>query len=649
MSQYLVWFLLWLCICLMPVSYDRAKFGVTKIRSDSSDLPEFFRNARFVSVSGFILFPLASGVFWAVALVVWAVFQDFTFANWTGSILGFLSLSIVFLVVGTANRYIMVGHVRGRDPDPAGDVNWDGYDDFIIGAHWNSTDVTEHLQYAGLRPFVVIGIIILLLAANITPQMGNLEFNPMFNDLNESVDNTEAPANYLTDPNEVRVISWYLATQYLVRSYGDSASSLTTEEWEMMEYTNPTLVNGEFVWVNAPKFEAWKWTGGKQVPFYVTVANDPANMSSEGFDPVRSSDEGFAVHVSQISWANRIDQLLFDDYALELVKVQVRFDIDDEENPFWVVYLGQRGIVRDVVTLEKILIVNARDIDDHAVYDVEDPEIPAWLEVVYPDYYVEDWASLWGEWREGIIYHMFTKTHLSYPSDPARFIVLNGQTYWYIPMTQLSSDVLAGYILVDTRSGKAVYHNREAKSLANLYTAEEQVYAYLASGAEGFSQLRIDEGYLYPIMTDSGAVRDAYIFPLYSGFSIQKFALVDAEEYTQTPVLETSLESALTKYKSRTWGEAQANLSYDWVEWQLENGYCEEDECVVTTDSATYVITEDDLAGGAINDGANEWRELKLAVSDFERTGNATIFVTVNSGLVNDVDYEGSDLVEREQ
>ena len=83
MSQYLVWFLLWLCICLMPVSYDRAKFGVTKIRSDSSDLPEFFRNARFVSVSGFILFPLASGVFWAVALVVWAVFQDFTFANWT--------------------------------------------------------------------------------------------------------------------------------------------------------------------------------------------------------------------------------------------------------------------------------------------------------------------------------------------------------------------------------------------------------------------------------------------------------------------------------------------------------------------------------------------------------------------------------------
>ena len=150
-------------------------------------------------------------------------------------------------------------------------------------------------------------------------------------------------------------------------------------------------------------------------------------------------------------------------------------------------------------------------------------------------------------------------------------------------------------------------------------------------------------------MTDSGTVRDAYIFPLYSGFSIQKFAIVDAEEYTQTPVLETNLESALMKYNSRSWGEAQANLSYDWVEWQLENGYCEEEECVVTSDSATYIITEKDLAGGAISGGANEWRELKLAVSEFERMGNVTIFVTANSDLVNDVDYEGSDLVEREQ
>ena len=611
----------------MPISYKKAKFGITEVKTNFSNFPEFLRSQRFVSINGFILFPITSGIIWAVALGGWAIFQDFTFARWNGSILGLLSLSITFLFLGAVTRYISVIYIRNREP----------------------IDVTDQFQYGGIRPFIVIGIVILLAASNITPLMGNLDFNPMFKDLNDSEDNTDAPVNYLTDPNEVRVISWYLATQYLERSYGDSASSLNANEWEMMDYTTPSLVNGEFVWINAPKFEEWKWTGGKEVPFYVTVVNDPANMSNEGFDPIKSSEEGFSVHVSQISWENRIDQILFDEYALDLTKVQVRFDIDDEQNPFWIVYLGKRGIVKDVVTMEKIVIINARDINDHTAYDVEDPNIPAWLEIVYPDFYVEDWAGLWGEWREGILYHSFTKTHLSFPSDTARFIILNGQTYWYVPMTQLSSDVLAGYILVDTRTGEAVYHNREAKSLANLYTAEEQVYAYLSSGAEGFSQLRIDEGYLYPIMTDSGNVRDAYIFPLYSGFSIQKFAIVDAEEYTQTPVLETNLETALMKYNSRAWGDVQVNVTYDWVEWQLENGYCEEEECVVTANSTTYVIAEDDLDGGVIDSGANEWRELKLAVSEFERTGNVTIFVTVNSNQVNDVDYEDSDLVEREQ
>ena len=44
-------------------------------------------------------------------------------------------------------------------------------------------------------------------------------------------------------------------------------------------------VNGKFVWVNAPRYEPFKWFGGKEVPFYVSVTNDPMNMSREDFDP----------------------------------------------------------------------------------------------------------------------------------------------------------------------------------------------------------------------------------------------------------------------------------------------------------------------------------------------------------------------------
>jgi hypothetical protein len=173
MSQYIVWFLIWLCVCLMPVSYKRARFGITEIKSTFSNLPGFLRNQRFVSIRGFILFPLVSGIFWAVILASWAVFQDFTFARWNGSILGLLSLSITFLFLGAITRYISVIYIRNREP----------------------IDVADQIQYGGIRPFIVIGIVILLVASNITPQMGNLDFNPMFNDLNESVDNTDAPSN----------------------------------------------------------------------------------------------------------------------------------------------------------------------------------------------------------------------------------------------------------------------------------------------------------------------------------------------------------------------------------------------------------------------------------------------------------------------
>tara|TARA_B100000767_G_C19744703_1_gene527896 strand:+ start:157 stop:2034 length:1878 start_codon:yes stop_codon:yes gene_type:complete len=624
MQQYIVWFMIWILVVFRPQRLENEKFGIIDVKHHSGD----GRSKRYLAIKGWILLSVNGTLLFAGIFFSWALLQDFTFAGYTGSILGFLSQTLPFLALSALLRVGDYHYITGDNPT-------------------QETPKLELFVFIGWKPLVAIGIIGLLFTSSVTPLMGNLDENPMFANLNKTSDNTDAPSSYLNDSNEVRVISWNLATQYLERSYGDSASSLATGEWEMMDYTSPTIINGEFVWINAPKFESYKWFGGKEVPFFVTVTNDPANMSSDGFDPVQSWGDGYSVHESQISWANRIDQILFDLYALDMVKVQVRFDVDDDHNPFWVVYLGKRGVFEDVVTMERIVIINAKDINDYVDYPVESSEIPDWLEVVYPDSYVNDWAALWGEWREGILYHMFTKTHLSYPSDTPRFVVLDGESYWYVPMNQLSSNVLAGYILVDTRSGEAVYHNRETQSLANLDTAWSQVDAYLRSGAEGFSQLRIDEGYLYPIMTDSGEVRDAYIFPLYSGFSIQKFAIIDAEEYTQIPVLENELDAALTKYKGTNWDGEVENMTFEWIEWTIENGYCDSTECVLSANGSTYVVESSDLSNGIIDDSENEWRELKLAISEFERTGTATLFVTLSSNYVTDIDFEQSDLVTR--
>ena len=498
-----------------------------------------------------------------------------------------------------------------------------------------------------LKAMLAIFSISLLILANLTPYTGDLESNPTFRQLNETGSNTGDADTFLTGHNDVRVISWDLATQYLQRAYGDAASTLSTDPAVLALNTDPDYVNGKFVWVNAPQYEFIKWTGGKTVPFFVHVVNDPQNMSRDGFDAVTRSDEPFEVHRERISWQKRIDQVLHDRYAGTMVNIQIRITLDDDYHPYWVVYLGRRHILRDVVDLKRILIIDAMDMDRTWEYGIQDPAIPDWLEVVYPDTYLMDWARLWGSWREGILYRWFNKRHLSFPDDTPRFLILNGTSYWYLPMRQLNSQVLAGYILMNTRTGETTYHNREARSLADRYTAQTQVARYLRSGAQGFRQLEIQEGYLYPIRTDSGTVREAYIFPLYSGFTIQQYAMVDAQYFTQNPFFGNDLQSLLRNYRSHAFGGTD-NGTLEWSDFTLESAYAEEEEGAFIANGTTFVVRKDALAGGMIVDPENEWREFRLAVSDLQRGMEVTISAVVVSGTVLDVDYPRSDLVRRE-
>jgi len=509
----------------------------------------------------------------------------------------------------------------------------------------------------GLRAVASVAVFIFLILASLTPYSGDLDFNPTFESLNDTADNAGEPNAMLTDSQEVRVISWDLATEYLQRAYSDAASTLSTEAEDLQGNTDPAYVNGRIVWVNAPRYEYLKWMGDKEIPFVVSVVNDPQNMSQDGFDAITKTGFTFPIHKDRVSWGQRLDQVLHDRYAGKYVKVQVRITLDDEGKPWWVVYLGQRHVTHNVVTLKRILVVDATDMDNNEDYDIDAPDIPEWLEVVYPDSYIYDWAKRWGKWREGILYRFFTKRHLSYPDDTPRFLILDQTPYWYVPMKKLDSKVLAGYILMNTRTGETIYHNREITSMADRSTAHTQVERYLLSGIEGFRKLTIQEGYLYPIQMDSGSIREAYIFPLYSGFTIQQYAIVDAQYYTQEPVLSTDLDNALAAYRSLEFN-LDGNRTYTWEEWRIENGYVEDSEAAITANLSadgadpnatgivtTTVIYKKDLDGGAIQDPDNEWRELRLAISEFERTGNATVAIVITGGRVVDVDYAEADLV----
>jgi hypothetical protein len=403
------------------------------------------------------------------------------------------------------------------------------------------------------------------------------------------------------------------------------------------------------VWVNAPSYEAWKWFGGKKVPFFVYVENDPANLTGESASLTHTVETRLAVHQSRITWTNRLEQLCFDRYAAKFEIAQIRFTIDDDENPYWVVYLAERDLWYNRLHLRQILIVSAVDIDDNHEYDLDDPNIPAWLEVVYPDEYVYDWVAFWAENRLGIGYKWFNKAHLYEPDDvAARFIVIGGKTYWQVPLVQKSSQVLGGYVWVDTRTGEATFFNRENSSMANKDTVEAQIQKYLSSGALGYQRLDIHEGYLYPIRLTDGTVREAYIFPLYAGLTVQKYAVVDAEDYTSDPYIEDDLGVVLDRYRGRSGG---GGGDLEWQEFDIVAGYVEGEEAVISVSNATLtnrtlVVTSQDLARGLVEAEDDEMRELRLAIAAWSSGKTVTVRLAIDNAVVVDVDWEGADLVK---
>jgi hypothetical protein len=304
------------------------------------------------------------------------------------------------------------------------------------------------------------------------------------------------------------------------------------------------------------------------------------------------------------------------------------------------------------------MIVDATNIDSHTEYSVTDPNIPKWLEVVYPDQYVYDWAAFWGSHRLGLGYSWFNKGHLYDPDDSsARFIVNNGMTYWQIPMVQKSSHVLGGYIWVNTRTGDATFFNRESKSMVDYDTVSHQVSRYLSSGALGYQQLSLTEGYLYPIRMNDNSVREAYIFPLYAGLTVAKYAIVDARDYTNAPSIDVDLGSAIDQYRSYIKGNATSGLN--WSNYTIKAASLDPNKgngilSVFNGTNLSVQVSIDSLKNGFL-DNPFEWDELCLALgsSEWYRGENITIDLVIKMdnqthiGTIYDVNWEGSDLVTR--
>lgn len=469
---------------------------------------------------------------------------------------------------------------------------------------------------------------------------------PLYHDL--EANRVEGPAPALRDVQDVRVVPWDFASQLLARGYGADAGWLDTAPNTLMRNTFPDTVRGEFIWVNAPVPETAKWlVGGRLSDKVVYVRNDAANLTPQVVPgTLHKQMEG-------AWWHDRVARFAENEGEFRYILEDVALQLDDDYRPHWIAYLARLD-VRNQPHMEKLLVVDAVS-GEERIYGVD--EAPEWIEIVYPERYVYQWAGYWGQHREGFLYRWFNASGLVQPDDvTVRYIRLEGTTYWLLPMKQLASPQLGGYILINTRTGDATFYDRFDDTLVDYDTAVNQLNAIMASGqatqGQGAIRLTISEGYLYPIGMADGSVRDAYIFPLLEGLKVSRIAIIDAHDYTTKRVFANTIEDALSLFANGTAtapatpgangnGNGGAPAAGEPQLLPVDDGTVQAGRAIVSLNGTLYRVTLGDLAGGNRLEPEREMDELELAIARANRGEEVALEVLVLGGQVVDVTYPG--------
>ena len=461
---------------------------------------------------------------------------------------------------------------------------------------------------------------------------------PLYSDLQGNVEVGDAPA--LTRAEDVRVVPWDLASQLLRRGYAEDASYLSSDATLLVRTTYPDTVRGEFLWVHAPAPETAKWLlGGRHADKVVYVHNDADNLT-----PTVVNGQ-LNVHLDGIWWQHRVARHAENNGEFRWILEDVAMQLDDEDHPYWIGYLARLDM-RNQPHMERLLIVDAWTGEEQLLTLDDAPE---WLEIVYPENFVYQWADYWGKHREGFVYRWFNADRLVTPDDvTVRYIRLANETYWLLPMRQMNSAQLGGYILVHTRTGETTFYDRFDKALIDYDTALSQLNALMASGeatrGQGAIRLAISEGYLYPVQMSDGTVRDAYVFPLLEGLKLSRFAIIDARDYTTKRVFAPSIEDALAQFSgltgARTVPVDVGNVTEP-VELQVRDGTVASGRAVVNLNGTLYRVTTADLELGQRAEAEREFDELEYAISRANRDELVVLRVLILDGRVVDVTLPG--------
>ncbi len=478
---------------------------------------------------------------------------------------------------------------------------------------------------------ILAGLILLLLlvspfiyVAFINPSSAS---NKIISNLRTNIDYGYPEGISISNLDNVRRTTWVYTTEILKRELANESSRI---DLSTIEDVDATILRGEFVWVLIPSPRPEIWISGRpRVNFFLIIFN--RNLSVKRI-PV------------EIWWfkrnspwrAEKIAYKYFQDYTL----LQVRADIDDNLRPYLVLYLGSIDCF-GIKHLEKIVIIDVTTPEERFwVYSPDNA--PAWLEVIYPDHFIEESIDWWSQNRFGLWHAWFIKKDIYTRADWSRFVILNGKTYWQVLLDYTGSHVLSGYVLVNTRSGDTVFYFRGHLSYPDPHTVLQLAERYLKSGQLGYRELAINETYLYPIEFDNMTI-EPYIIPLYSGIAFYGWMIIDSTDYTRW-----SFGRDLRECLEKLYGIVEEEKEVWLYNVSIVSHYIEDSDTVylsvlINGSVVTYEIVKEIIISRGTYKTEKEWVELMLAVNSDEEYRIITLGIIQDT--VVDVDWPYANLV----
>lgn len=205
----------------------------------------------------------------------------------------------------------------------------------------------------------------------------------------------------------------------------------------------------------------WTWKKTKSSPGYALV--DCSDESKVYLIKEVNGQPLSIKYTNASSWDYNLERHLRNNgYASEILE-DLNIELDENGRPFCPATIMKNTII---LGTPKVIGVAVVDVQTGDIKRYEVDNAPAFVNMVYPEDLVYDQLYWWGDYKNGY-WHWSDKAGLLNPCDGMDVVQTEDGCYYYVGMKGLSDNTTTlGYALVNTRTGEAMYFERNGISEA---------------------------------------------------------------------------------------------------------------------------------------------------------------------------------------